>query len=26
VDISNIIIRRGYPFNNFRSEGMINMW
>jgi ribosomal protein L23 len=22
VDNSNIIIRRGYPFNQFRSEGM----
>jgi benzoyl-CoA reductase/2-hydroxyglutaryl-CoA dehydratase subunit BcrC/BadD/HgdB len=25
VDNSNIIIRRGYPFNQFRSEGMINI-
>jgi len=23
VDTSNIIVRRGYPFNQFRSEGMI---
>ena len=22
VDMSNIIVRRGYPFNQFRSEGM----
>jgi hypothetical protein len=23
VDKSNIIVRRGYPFNQFKSEGMI---